>query len=83
MPYQVTRSRDHVITAGMSINILDIMYIIQFKILAFIALPKLLQQLARTRRNKFCAIIAIIFIYPSQVLLDYVYTLKHSAFKNL
>ena len=59
------------------------MHEVQFKIPDFIALPKLFQQLSRARKNKSCATMAIVFVYPSQVLLDNVHTLEHSAFKSL
>lgn len=50
---------------SMSINISDIMHIVQFEILGFIALPKLLQRLHQVEKNKSCTTIAMVFIHPS------------------
>ena len=67
----------------MCINIFDIMRAVQFKIPDFIALAKLLQRLGQGGRDKSCAVIAIVFVHPSQVLSDNVHMLEQSAFKNL
>lgn len=67
----------------MDINTLDIICMVQFKILDFIALPELLQQISQVRKDKSCAIIVMILVYPSQVLPNNVYILKYSAFKRL
>ena len=69
--------------AGMGINIPDIMHVVQFKISDFIALPELLQRLSRGRRDKSRTAMAIVFVSSSQVLLDNMYMLEQSAFKNL
>ncbi len=66
----------------MGINIPDIMRMVQFKISDFILLLELLQQLGWAGRDKSCTTIIMIFIHPSQVLLDNVYTLEYSAFKS-
>lgn len=69
--------------AGMGINIFNIMCIIQFKIPDFIALSELFQRLSQEGRDKSCTVIAIVFVYPSQVLPDNVHMLEQSALKNL
>ena len=69
--------------ASMDINILDIIYIVQFKIPDFITLQKLLQRLSWIEKNKSRVAIAIFFVHLSQVLLNNVHMLEHSAFKSL
>lgn len=68
---------------NIDMNIPDIMHIVQFKISDFITLPDLLWWLGQERRNKFYTIIAIVFIYSSQILLDNMHMLKYSTFKSL
>ena len=62
--------------AGIDINILNIMRVVQFKISDFIALPKLLQRLGRRGRNESCTTIVMVFVYPSQILLDNMHMLE-------
>ncbi len=69
--------------ASMGINILDIMRVVQFKISDFIVLPELLQRLSLAGRDKSRAAIAMVFVHPSQVLLDNVHKLEYHAFKSL
>ena len=68
---------------SMDINIPDIMRTVQFQIPDFIALLKLLQRLGQGGREKSRTAIAMVFVHPSQILLDKVHTLEHSAFKSL
>lgn len=69
--------------ASMGINIPDIIRVVQFEILDFIVLPKLLQRLGWGGRDKSCAVVAIIFVYSRQILPDNMHTQEHSAFKSL
>lgn len=55
---------------------------VEFKMSDFITLPKLLQRLGWVERDKSRAAIAMVFVYPSQVLSDIGYILKHSTFKS-
>lgn len=68
---------------NMSINIPNIMRMIQFKIPDFIALLKLLQRFGQKDRDKSRTTIAIVFVHPSQVLPDDMHMLEQNAFKNL
>lgn len=67
----------------MGINIPDIMHTVQFKIPNFIVLLELLQQLGWGGKDKSYTAIIMVFVHPSQILLDNVHTLERSAFKSL
>lgn len=67
----------------MSINLPNICHAIQFKISNYIILPKFFQWLGRRGRDASQLIIAIVFVKMQQILLDDMYILKKSAFKDL
>ena len=67
----------------MSINLLDIFHVIQFKIFNFIILSKLLQQLRYGKKDIFRIAIAIVFVKTPQILSDNIYTLEESTFNNV
>ena len=69
--------------ADIDINILNIICTVQFKIPDFFALPELLQQYGQEEKDKVCAAIVMVFVYPSQILPKNVYMLERSAFKSL